>query len=79
MNSVKGVKANEAYSNVVKLGNIEYAMIDKIKKKTHAFEDVITEYFEIKGEEVLKDLDIWVDRVDNVESSFEGMASQNQA
>jgi hypothetical protein len=45
---------NEGYSNVVKIANIRYAMIDIIKKPPKGFEDVVRKHFYIKKHEILE-------------------------
>lgn len=74
MKNIEGVKENEAYSNIVKLGNIEFAMIKMLTSPPKAFEEIIKEYFKMKGQEILKDLDIWINRIDNIEYTFKGIA-----
>ncbi len=44
----EGEKKNEAYSNIVRLGNVKYAMIEQIKNPPKGFEDVIQRHFYAK-------------------------------
>ena len=49
----EGDKKNEAYSNIVRLGNIRYAMIDQINNPPKGFEDVVRRHFFLKKKEVM--------------------------
>jgi len=46
--SEEGKAKNEAYCNVVRYGNILYAMIENIKNPPKGFEEIIQRHFYIK-------------------------------
>jgi len=75
--SVAGLKENEAYANIVRIGNLQYAMIDMIKNPPPCFKDVVLEYFKLKGSQILEDIKLWLERSKVTEVSYSGMASQN--
>jgi hypothetical protein len=56
----EGQLQNEGYSNVVKLANIQYAMIEIIKKPPKGFERAVRQHFFIKREEILQECEEWL-------------------
>lgn len=58
----EGEAKNEAYCNVVRYGNIMYAMIENIKNPPKGFEEVIKRHFYIKKNAILKEVDKWIKR-----------------
>lgn len=50
----EGEKKNEAYANIVRIGNVKYAMIDQIKNPPKGFEDVVNRHFYVKKKEILE-------------------------
>ena len=71
-----GYLENEAYANIVRLGNLQYAMIDMITNPPKGFEKEVESYFKYKGEEILKDLKLWLER-SKFEVYYSGIAQQN--
>lgn len=55
-----GIARNEAYSNIVRYGNIKYAMIENIKNPPKGFEEIIRRHFYLKKREILKEVDDWI-------------------
>jgi hypothetical protein len=55
-----GQDKNEAYCNIVKYCNIQYAMIDQINNPSKGFETIIKRHFFLKKEEILKECKKWV-------------------
>lgn len=72
-----GEKRNEGYMNIVRYGNVKYAMLGQIKKPSKGFETVIMRHFYIKKAEILADINLWVDRADKVEALFTGLVSDH--
>ena len=52
---------NEAYSNIVRYGNIQYAMIDNIKNPPVGFETIIRRHFYLKKGEIMEEVKKWVE------------------
>eukprot|EP00826_Nyctotherus_ovalis_P027139 TRINITY_DN2116_c0_g1_i7.p1 TRINITY_DN2116_c0_g1~~TRINITY_DN2116_c0_g1_i7.p1 ORF type:complete len:274 (+),score=112.97 TRINITY_DN2116_c0_g1_i7:200-1021(+) len=69
----EGEKKNEAYSNIVRLGNIKYAMIGQIKNPPKGFETVIRRHFYLKKDEILKEVKLWIELADKNEASYNGI------
>jgi ubiquitin-protein ligase len=51
-----GEKRNEGYMNIVRYGNVKYAMLSQIKKPSKGFETAIMRHFYIKKAEILTDI-----------------------
>ena len=68
--TTEGNKKNEAYSNVVRYGNVKYAMIDQIEHPTPGFEDVIKRHFFLKKNQILKEVEGWIERGKNQPCSY---------
>jgi hypothetical protein len=49
----EGEKKNEAYSNIVRYGNVKFAMLENLKNPPKGFESVIRRHFYLKKDEVL--------------------------
>lgn len=79
LSSVDGIKVNEAYCNIVRLGNIKFAMINMLNKGPKCYMELIKEIFKFKKEEMIKDIEIWLDRIKNVEYKMTGVAQQNSS
>jgi hypothetical protein len=56
----EGDRKNEAYSNIVRLGNIRYAMNGQIKNPPKGFEEVVRRHFYIKKKEIIEECEKWV-------------------
>ncbi|CAI2384890.1 unnamed protein product [Moneuplotes crassus] len=66
--TTEGEAKNEAYSNIVRYCNIQYAMIDQMTKPSKGFEEAIRKHFFIKRDEVMDEVKEWLE-----------LASQNKA
>lgn len=64
MGTEEGEKFNVAYSNIVRIGNIRYAMIDAIRNPTKGFEEVILKSFYLKRDMILKEVKKWLPLAD---------------
>jgi len=69
----EGEKKNEAYSNIVRLGNIKYAMTGQLKNPPKGFETVIRRHFYLKKNEILKEVKSWIELADKNEASYNGI------
>ena len=48
----EGERKNEGYMNVVRYGNVKWAMLDKLKNPSKGFEDVIKRHFYVKKKDL---------------------------
>jgi ubiquitin-protein ligase len=62
MGTPSGEAKNEAYSNIVRYANIKFAMIEQIRKPSKGFEEVIKRHFYLKKEQILKEVNGWIER-----------------
>eukprot|EP01022_Parablepharisma_sp_SALTPOND_P015993 TRINITY_DN22_c0_g3_i1.p1 TRINITY_DN22_c0_g3~~TRINITY_DN22_c0_g3_i1.p1 ORF type:complete len:4095 (+),score=552.02 TRINITY_DN22_c0_g3_i1:5895-18179(+) len=69
----EGERKNEAYSNVVRLGNIKYAMIGQIRNPPKGFETVVRRHFYLKKDAILKEVKSWVELAEKNEASYSGI------
>jgi hypothetical protein len=63
--------------NIVRYGNVKYAMLGQIRKPSKGFETVILRHFYVKKAEILTDVHKWVERADKVEAMFTGLVSDH--
>lgn len=75
MNTVEGIYENEAYSNIIRLNNLQFAILDHIKniKTDYVFGGLYQDYFGIKSIEILEDIKSWFIRAGNTCSKYEGL------
>jgi len=66
----EGEKKNEAYSNIVRYGNILYAMIEQIKNPPKGFEEVIKRHFYLKKKPILKEVNKWIKYAQKRKASY---------
>jgi len=71
--TVEGEKKNEGYMNVVRYGNIKFAMIDQLKKPAKGFESVIKRHFYCKKEEIMKEVNHWLELANKNEAAYTGL------
>jgi ubiquitin-protein ligase/predicted secreted protein len=71
--TVDGEKRNEGYMNIVRWGNVKFAMLGQIKNPSKGFETAIYRHFYIKKAEILKDVHKWVERAEKTECLFTGL------
>ena len=57
--TVEGEKRNIAYSNVVRINNINYGMLNQILNPPEGFEDVIKLHFALKKDAIAKTIEEW--------------------
>lgn len=73
--STQALLENEGYANIVRLGNISYAMIDNIVHPSPIYDSLIADYFKFKSEELLADISTWIDRAQYTQSLYTGLTS----
>jgi ubiquitin-protein ligase len=59
MGTERGEKADRDYNEVIRLGNMQWAILDQLKNPSDGFEDMIKKHFSLKKEEVLKECEFW--------------------
>jgi ubiquitin-protein ligase len=75
MSNVLGIYQNEAFANIVRCNNIQYAILDNIKDSPLeiAFGHLIHDYFSIRAIEIVEDVKIWLKRCDKTCAMYEGI------
>ena len=73
----EGEKRNEGYSNIVRLNNIKFAMIQNIKNPLKGFEEVIHRHFYLKRDVVLKEVGKWIKYAEVRKCSYSGLVSDH--
>ena len=63
----KGERKNLAYSNVVRYGNVRYAMLGQLQSPPVGFEVVLRRHFFLKRGSVIETCDRWVAEANNTE------------
>lgn len=66
----EGEACNEAYSNIVRYKNIQFAMIEAIKNPYFGFEKVILKHFYMKRKVILKEVRGWMERAKTSKASY---------
>lgn len=56
------------YTNIVKYGNIKYAMTEQIKNPPRGFEEIIKYHFYLKKEEILKECKQWLNEAEMIKN-----------
>lgn len=62
INSEDGWAKNEGYSNIVRIGTLNFAIINMIKKPPIGFEDIVRGHFYLKKETILETVKNWMIR-----------------
>mmetsp|Transcript_19576 Transcript_19576/g.30138 ORF Transcript_19576/g.30138 Transcript_19576/m.30138 type:complete len:99 (+) Transcript_19576:14000-14296(+) len=71
--TVEGEKKNEGYSNIVRFANVKFAMLGQLKNPAKGLESVIKRHFYVKKEEVLKEVNRWVELAQKNEAMYTGL------
>ena len=58
--TTEGEAKNEAYSNIVRYCNIQYAMIEQMTNPSNGFEEAIRKHFFLKREEIMDEVKEWI-------------------
>jgi len=72
-----GEKRNEGYMNIVRYGNVKFAMLGQLKNPPKGFETVVKRHFYIKKEEILTDIHAWLKRADIEPAMYTGLVSDH--
>lgn len=73
----EGEKKNEAYSNIVRLCNIKYAMIGQIKQPSEGFEEVVRRHFYLKRDVIMKEVKKWIKYAEVRPVNYGGLVSDH--
>ena len=73
----EGEKKNEAYCNIVRYGNIKFAMIDQIKNPPKGFETVVRRHFYLKKDEILEETRKWLKYAEVREANYTGLVNDH--
>jgi ubiquitin-protein ligase len=73
----EGERKNEGYMNVVRYGNVKWAMLGHLKSPPAGFESVVKRHFYIKKAEILHDVHAWLDLAKQNEASYAGLVSDH--
>lgn len=74
---MEGERKNEGYSNIVRIGNIKYAMIDQIKNPPKGFEDIIHRHFYLKKKEILEECEKWITYSQTREAAYTNLTHEH--
>ena len=70
-----GEKQNEGYMNIVRYGNVKFAMLGQLKNPSKGFETVIKRHFYVKKAEILSDVHYWIERAGKVEATYNSLVA----
>jgi hypothetical protein len=69
----EGNRKNEGYMNIVRYGNVKWAMLGHLKNPPPGFETVIKRHFYCKRADILKDVHHWLDLAQKNEAAYTGL------
>jgi hypothetical protein len=75
----EGERKNEAYSNIVRYCNIQYAMLDQIRNPSKGFETVIRRHFYLKRDEIMKEVTRWIKMAEVRDASYTGLINDHNS
>ncbi|KAL4441756.1 hypothetical protein ABPG74_008753 [Tetrahymena malaccensis] len=76
--TAEGDKLNRGYQNIVKIGNIRYAMIEQINNPPPEFKEVIMMSFFLKKDMILKECEKWLSQADQP-AEYSGLVSSHNS
>ena len=75
--TVEGEKKNVAYSNIVKYCNLKFAMLEHLQTPLKGFVSVISRHFYIKKEDILKEVEKWIELAGKQAASYSGLVQDH--
>jgi len=75
----EGEKKNEAYSNIVRYGNIKFAMLENIKNPPKGFESVIRRHFYLKKDEIMDECRKWLKYAEKRAANYVGLVNDHNS
>lgn len=73
----EGEKKNEGYCNIVRYGNIKFAMLEQLKNPPKGFETVIRRHFYLKKDEILEECKKWIKYAEVRPASYNGLVTDH--
>jgi len=73
----EGEACNEGYFNIIRYGNIKWAMLEMMNKPPPGFESIIMRHFYCKREAILVEVNNWVKIADTNEAKYDGLVSSH--
>lgn len=73
----EGEKKNEGYMNIVRYGNVKWAMLGHLKSPPPGFESVVKRHFYVKRADILTDVHAWLELCDQNEAGYNGLVSDH--
>ena len=73
----EGDRKNEGYSNIVRFGNIKFAMIGQLKNPAKGFETVIRRHFYLKRKEILAEAEQWLHLSRTQDASYTSLVADH--
>ena len=73
----EGERKNEGYMNIVRYGNVKWAMLGHLKSPPKGFETAVKRHFYIKKTEILETVNGWVELSKKNEAAYGGLVSQH--
>ena len=75
--TVEGEKKNEGYANIVRYANVKFAMLGQLNKPCRGFESVIKRHFYIKKQEILTEVNHWIELASKNEAAYTGLINDH--
>lgn len=73
----EGERKNEGYMNIVRYGNVKWAMLGQLKNPSKGFETAIKRHFYVKKAEILTEVNEWLKLADVNEASYNGLVNEH--
>jgi len=73
----EGERRNEGYMNIVRYGNVKWAMLSQIKNPSKGFETAIKRHFYVKKAEILTEVNEWLRLAEVNEASYNGLVNDH--
>lgn len=75
----EGEAKNEAYSNIVRYCNINFAMIDMIKSPPQGFKEIVERHFFLKRDEIIQECRKWLQYAEKRNASYVGLVNDHNS
>eukprot|EP00743_Colponemidia_sp_Colp-15_P003750 GILK01004046.1.p1 GENE.GILK01004046.1~~GILK01004046.1.p1 ORF type:complete len:1912 (-),score=378.64 GILK01004046.1:123-5405(-) len=69
----EGEHKNAAYANIVRYGNVKFAMVEQLRNPSPGFEEAIRRHFYVKRKEILKQVEVWLAEAKTTKASYTGL------
>ena len=76
----EGERLNEGYANIVRYGNVKWAMLGQLKNPPKGFESAIKRHFYIKKEAVMNQCNKWIERANKIQDAlYDGLVNDHNS